>query len=149
MKECISCHQVKNEEDFSFRDKLKGKRNNKCRICHKIYVKQHYLNNRDSYLEKAKKFNSEHRKEHNKRLVEYLKDKSCMSCGEDDLRVLDFHHRNKEEKRYGIAKMIRTQHWNTILREIEKCDIMCSNCHRKKTAKEFDWYKNSFYAERI
>ena len=55
--------------------------------------------------------------------------KSCQICGERDPRCLDFHHRNPSEKTVGIA-------WgraglDTLLKEIEKCDVLCANCHRK------------------
>jgi hypothetical protein len=32
---------------------------------------------------------------------------------------------------------------NQVKNEIEKCDVRCANCHRRKTAKDFNWYKLS------
>jgi predicted nucleic-acid-binding Zn-ribbon protein len=57
------------------------------------------------------------------------KTKSCVRCGNDDFRVLDFHH--IREKSIGISEIQRAG-WaeSKILKEIEKCEVLCSNCHR-------------------
>ena len=62
---------------------------------------------------------------------------------ETDPVVLDFDHRDEKEKKYNISEMVlRFQKaWVTIEEEIEKCDIRCANCHRRRTAKQFNWYK--------
>jgi hypothetical protein len=58
-------------------------------------------------------------------------DLKCIKCGNDHPAVLDFHHRNPEEKEFAISKMIRNRSSKEmLLKEIEKCDILCSNCHR-------------------
>lgn len=142
MKVCIKCELPREDEEFPLRNKRTGKRNNTCNECHRKYLKWHYSNNRQKYIDKAHVFNKQHRKQNALRLVEFLRGKGCSKCGETDLRVLDFDHRDRETKRHGIAKMINTQHWNSILKEIEKCDILCANCHRKRTAKQFGWTKH-------
>lgn len=54
----------------------------------------------------------------------------CMKCGYDEnIEVLEFHHRNPEEKEFKIGGVINKS-WNTIKEEILKCDLLCSNCHR-------------------
>ena len=52
--------------------------------------------------------------------------------------MFDFHHRNPKDKCFnlGIAKII-TYSWERILKEAEKCDIMCANCHRLHHSKEY------------
>lgn len=60
---------------------------------------------------------------------EYLKDKCCARCGETDYILLEFHHRDPALKEYTIAVMM-SYSWDIILTEIEKCDVMCANCHR-------------------
>lgn len=60
-----------------------------------------------------------------------------MDCGLDDFRVLDFHHRNPLEKSFEISTKA-TGGWGikTLLKEIEKCDVLCANCHRIHTYEE-------------
>ena len=53
----------------------------------------------------------------------------------NDLRCLEFDHRERSEKRYNVTKMVDLRKtWSEILAEIEKCDVRCSNCHRIRTA---------------
>lgn len=59
---------------------------------------------------------------------------SCIKCGEDDSRCLDFHHRDKTKKIKAVSQMVRDRAGKeTILAEIAKCDVLCANCHRKIT----------------
>lgn len=65
-------------------------------------------------------------------LRDYKRSCSCVVCGETHPACLTFHHRNPSEKlievsitiQYGFAK-------ERVLAEIEKCDVMCANCHAK------------------
>ena len=54
----------------------------------------------------------------------------CKNCPEDRYWVLDFHHREPDKKDMEIARLIQMGSKKRILKEIEKCDIVCSNCHR-------------------
>lgn len=98
------------------------------------------------YQDKQKLYEAQkkHRIRNRHQLIKYLKDHHCIDCGESDIRVLDFDH-VRGEKSFNIGNAISGSHrsWKKILEEISKCDVRCSNCHRKKTAKQFDWYKNS------
>ena|SRR5215213_2972902 len=76
------------------------------------------------------------------RLLDFLSDKSCTACGISDPRVLDFDHINIEEKSFGIARgLTNAFNWVKILTEIEKYQILCANCHRIRTAEQFNWYR--------
>lgn len=55
----------------------------------------------------------------------------CLRCGESHVATIDFHHRisNKEN---SISKMVTDGYSiKRILAELRKCEILCSNCHRK------------------
>ena len=57
---------------------------------------------------------------------------SCERCGEDHPAALDFHHRDPSEKEIEFSRMYH-MNWSIerMMAEIEKCDVLCSNCHRK------------------
>lgn len=65
----------------------------------------------------------------------------CSKCGEDDIFVLDFHHTNPEEKEYGISKVSAHIEWSKLKKELDKCILLCRNCHSKhhivETEKKF------------
>ena len=72
-------------------------------------------------------------------LYNYLKDKSCVDCGETDPVVLDFDH--IKDKKYNISYLIALGYSiSKIDEEINKCEIRCANCHRRKTSKQLGWY---------
>jgi hypothetical protein len=65
-------------------------------------------------------------------ILEYKSGLVCICCGEKTTACLDFHHldQSKKEKSLGFA---RNQGWGKerILKEMKKCIVLCSNCHRK------------------
>ena len=68
------------------------------------------------------------------RLFEFLSTRSCVDCGEKDPIVLEFDHRDPKNKFKVIAKMLSGHYsWESVRREIEKCEVRCANCHRRKT----------------
>jgi hypothetical protein len=55
--------------------------------------------------------------------------------------VLEFDHVRGVKVR-NISEMVRGKFsWRRILEEIEKCEVRCANCHRRKTARDFKWFK--------
>lgn len=73
---------------------------------------------------------------------DYLKDKCCKVCGETDNTVLQFDH-VRGEKRKAVSDLVCQAYGiASIEEEIAKCDILCANCHQRKTAKDQDWYSN-------
>lgn len=73
---------------------------------------------------------------------DYLKHHPCVDCREDDPVVLEFDH-VKGKKVCSVSDAVR--HGWSIKRlgtEIKKCLVRCANCHRRKTAKQFGWYKD-------
>lgn len=59
------------------------------------------------------------------------KDK-CVICGESEKCCLDFHHIEPSKKSFNIRDLVKRRTSLTVIRnEVEKCCILCSNCHRK------------------
>ena len=71
---------------------------------------------------------------------DYLKNHPYVDCGEKDPVILEFDH--IRDKLIAVSGLIRYASLNRVRTEIEKCEIRCANCHRRKTAIQFGWYKN-------
>lgn len=61
---------------------------------------------------------------------EYKSQQKCKECGVDNPIVLDFHHRKPEEKKWCVSNMANRTSKARLLKEIDKCDVLCANCHR-------------------
>ncbi len=111
----------------SFNKKLNSYQS-KCKDCNKIYLKQHYKNNKKYYTNRQKR-----RREEYKKFLKDVKDQLvCAMCPEDEACCLDFHHKDPNKKEYAVSVMVgRGFSKENILKEIEKCTVVCSNCHRK------------------
>jgi len=141
-KQCTKCKQTKNIDEFWFKDKKKGKRSSWCTHCFKEYKQKVYPTNASYYIQYAKKRNSKVYYILREFLWGYLKDHPCIDCGEDDPIVLEFDHKIKEDKKASISDMIKNYcSIESLVTEINKCEVRCANCHRRKTAKERGWYK--------
>jgi len=92
------------------------------------YQKKHYQSNKEYYIEKASKSKLRIRT-----LINNLKSKlGCSRCLENDPVCLDFHHRDSKQKKFNIGKaLVDGLSEEKIMNEIKKCDVLCSNCHRK------------------
>lgn len=63
--------------------------------------------------------------------IEY-KGGKCEVCGYDKCNAaLDFHHINKEEKEFGIGSFGHCNSWEKVKEELDKCMLVCANCHRE------------------
>jgi hypothetical protein len=56
---------------------------------------------------------------------------ACSRCGEDHPACLDFHHRDPATKDMNIAQVMGNISLKRLREEVQKCDVICSNCHRK------------------
>jgi hypothetical protein len=94
---------------------------------------KHYEKNKDKIKDRSRRRNINQRNK-NKDFVARVKRMSrCLDCGEGNPVVLDFDH-VRGEKRANISDMVRWSYsLETIKKEIRKCEVRCSNCHRKKT----------------
>lgn len=106
----------------------------------KTYARKHYLANREAYNERARAWEAKRKHENKLRVWKYLHEHPCVDCGESDPVVLEFDHvRGIKEDNVG-SLMRKTTSWPRILSEIQKCDVRCANCHRRKTARERGYY---------
>jgi len=138
----------KSEKDFYYKNKLLGKLHSQCKLCYtekrRKFYKDHYHTYGSEYRARAIERKRRLKVILRKSMLEYLSDKSCIMCGMSDVRVLEFDHIDPATKSFGIAQGItRTLRWENMLEEISKCQILCANCHKIKTAEQQSWYKHT------
>jgi hypothetical protein len=134
-KTCGRCGWQKPASDFAWRRKARGQRDNYCRPCRASYKHEHYAANRGRYIANAHRRKQAIALERATLLVEFFRDRPCTDCGETDPLVLEFDHLG--DKSFNIAKGLRTHSWQAVLDEIAKCEVVCANCHRRRTAQTF------------
>lgn len=67
--------------------------------------------------------------------IEY-KGGKCEICGYDKCKdALDFHHTDPSQKEFGIGAKGYTRAWNKVKQELDKCILVCANCHRELHSK--------------
>lgn len=61
--------------------------------------------------------------------IEY-KGGSCQICGYNKcVRAMKFHHIDPNEKEFGLSVSGSTRSWERVKRELDKCILLCGNCH--------------------
>lgn len=129
MKICSKCKDEKELEQFDKNKKQIDGHSKLCKICSREQSKKSYFRTsgkRNKYLiERRRKI----AKDFEKNLWE-IKAK-CIKCGFDHVAALDFHHRDPGQKIDTIGNL----KWagvskETFQKELDKCDIICANCHR-------------------
>jgi hypothetical protein len=130
-KKCGRCGAVKDESEFKW-IRTKGRRDYLCKACRQAYQREHYLKNRQRYIDRAAAHTQKALTERTAFILEYLAEHPCADCGETDPVVLEFDH--LRDKKFLISHGIRERNWEMVLAEIAKCDVVCVNCHRRRTA---------------
>lgn len=139
-KACVSCNLVKSIDKFSKKcDRIDG-HSLRCKVCAGSDNAEYY---RSSERARHERYLSvvERRQRNRKFIYNYLLTHECVKCGEKEPAVLEFDH--LRDKSQNISKMTQAAFSiENIQAEINKCQILCANCHRKKTAKEQNWYSD-------
>lgn len=134
MKQCNKCQKQFEINNFCKNKRFSDGLNPRCKICKKEEAKKHYLKHKRKILDKNKEKNQLRFKKF-KEYIYNLKLKGCSKCKENNPCCLEFHHKDPNQKEFDISTAIchRLKGIKTILIEINKCIILCINCHRKIT----------------
>ena len=106
------------------------------------YNKAWYQRNKEAHkrvttLKKAKVI-----KENRERLWAFLLEHPCADCGELDPIVLEADHIGGDKDNHVSTLVTRGCSWARIERELAKCEIVCANCHRRRTSKRGNHWRS-------
>jgi hypothetical protein len=139
VKSCAGCAEIKAENEFNARSRSTDGLQPYCRDCQRQYYGRHYAANRAAYVQKQRSRCERLREVNCEELRVYLLAHPCVDCHEADPLVLEFDHRDRTEKSRNVTDMLIDYEWSIIVRKIEKCDVRCANCHRRRTIRELGW----------
>ena len=140
MKKCNKCNKKKKDKEFAKR-KDTGGSVAYCLECKREYDREYWDKNKKTLQPRKRELAREKRARNLQYVWDYLLKHPCVGCGEKDPIVLDFDHSGN--KIANVSDIVRRcGSIKKIDAEIKKCVVRCSNCHRRKTAKDFGWYKS-------
>ena len=139
MKKCCCCGEYKNESDFWKLSKSSDWLQYRCKDCKRLYDNWYYWKSPSSY-----KINKQAKaKDRRKEILVYVKNIAlkrwcCICWYNKHIAALQFHHRDQLSKKDAVSEVnAPTKNIEeTVKEEIDKCDIVCANCHLEITAKQ-------------
>lgn len=140
MKHCNRCKQTLPKEDFTPSKSRYDGLQSYCRECMKKYRIEHYQNNKSQYYAR----NEITKATLKQFVVNYKNNNSCVDCKityVDEPWLLEFDHLD-DTKLHNISQMWNRGSLKLLKAEIDKCDLVCVVCHRRRTAKRGEWKSN-------
>lgn len=132
MKVCSVCALTKPISSFNRNAAAKDGLRTNCKGCQKIQRRGYYEANVDELRVKLRERKQAHYQEIRKFLDDLKSRTPCFDCGKNyPPYVMDFDH--QKDKKFNVAKAVTGISMATLLLEIEKCEIVCANCHRERT----------------
>lgn len=132
-KTCACCGRTRPTRDFPLRRKDSTARYGHCRDCKAAYQRQWYQRNRERHIRAVNELR-QRRRSTNRQIINSAKERPCADCGKNyPPYVLDFDH-VRGTKLGNVSEMVSAATTAALLAEIAKCDVVCANCHRVRTA---------------
>lgn len=137
IRECISCGKtatlLQGLDEFVINHSCKFSMQNICKDCKKIQARKERKSNPLKSRESSKKY----RDSNIEKLNSYVKEWKCSKCDftHPTRFPFDFHHTIPENKEETIGNIMHHS-WDKIKKEVDKCIILCANCHRLEHSKE-------------
>jgi hypothetical protein len=126
IKQCSTCNSEKLTSEFR-KDKTQPDGfQPRCKVCARAKINADY----DRYREKTLIRNRKRQAQTKAIIREYKQQHSCTQCGEPEFVCLEFHHIDPTLKSFQLSS-VSTQSDTAINEEIQKCVLVCANCHKK------------------
>src|SRR2546425_3130057 len=132
MRACTKCGELKPLEAFPPVRRGEAKLQTWCRECFAEANARNYRKNHEREKTRLVRQVTQRRAEVRQKIIEYLREHPCVDCGQTDIVVLEFDH--VADKRGDISSYAAGgRSWGRVKAEIDKCEVRCANCHRRKT----------------
>lgn len=127
IKMCCTCEVEKTITEFRRdRTRIDGYQSS-CKVCARAFQSKRY---QEKYAISRRERDAALRAENVAKINDIKHQRGCICCDERNAVCLDFHHMESDDKEFGISGNTHRT-WKYIEREINKCIVICANCHRK------------------
>lgn len=134
MKTCDTCKIPKSDSEFNKNKAKKDGLNSICKECSRKRSRQYYKEKGEVHKKNVVKRNKKNRKVLQDYILQHFKTNSCKDCGNGDIRVLEFDHLPQFRKSKDISRLLAASvSTKTLQKEIDKCEVVCANCHKIRT----------------
>lgn len=141
-KQCRRCAEVKALSEFSRRKRATDGLQCYCRQCARDIYVAHYKEHKVRIGARNQARTKKNRPMYRSFVWKYLLAHPCVDCGGSDPIVLEFDH-VRGEKVADVSNMSNGEcSLQRLMKGIEKCEVRCANCHRRKTALQFGWHQS-------
>lgn len=147
MKTCHTCRIELPLDQFPPNRARSDGRQSMCRACYASYQREYHrrrVEEDPEYRDRTRTARRDRqrriRRENHRQLLRHFARHPCVDCGEGDHVVLTFDH-VRGTKRFTIADRLYTMRWERLLEEIAKCEVVCANCHMRRTARRAGYYR--------
>lgn len=144
-KTCSQCNEMKSLDDFGKSTRSPDGHRPECRLCRRKDAKLYYENLSEE-KRSSRQLAEEKRRNECRTVVLERFEEGCSDCGQKDIRVLEFDH-VKGNKEANMSTLIRNGTITSLRKEIEKCDVVCANCHRIRTTAQFKWWRGDILSQ--
>jgi hypothetical protein len=127
MKTCTKCNVEKDIAEFYKSSRRASGYQSACKCCLDIANKA----SRASKPEHYQKLHKDLRQQNRARFTLWKSTQKCCICPETVVECLDFHHLDPTTKETTISHAVEAWSWTRLQTEIQKCVIVCRNCHAK------------------
>ena len=136
-KVCSKCAQALPHSAFNRLTKAPDGLQYYCRECNREWHRLHKEHHNQLIHARMRRL----RRDGAQRILEYLRTHPCVDCGEEDPVVLDFDHLS--DKVADVSALVRNRlwPWERLLTEIAKCEVVCANCHRRRTSRRANTFR--------
>ena len=126
-KKCVTCKEEKQLSEFRKDSKRLDGVQSSCKVCARLYHKKAYTT---KYSDAAKSRTNKRFLIAKKLINDHKSSRGCEICGEKELVCLDLHHLDPKQKDFHLAGN-QNRSLVKIQEEIDKCIVVCRNCHAK------------------
>lgn len=149
VKLCSVCRINKPLDQFTKRSGYENKYHSACKLCSNNRKRAKYQG-RDKDRDRGTRHLL--RESKSVYITSFLMKSRCVDCAETDISVLQFDHNNPNDKKFSLGSYY-LHTLEEIKEEINKCTVRCGNCHKKKTAKDRNYFsvrmENGKYREEM